>query len=126
GAYSETGALDYVQSVRGDDVRTWVGSFPTANGQVGLLAFVGSNPIGLDVIGGRGLYARLHERLLGGYIMDALETPDAPGAPRPEDAQAFLDLTRSARRVAAPTVGRGIYSVLSRTVIGGELLDGEH
>lgn len=125
GAVSATGALDHVQAARAGDVGSWIEMFPVVPGQVGVLAFVGGRPIGLDVIGGRALYARLHDRLMRGYIMDALELPDAPGSPGREAAQHFLDLTREAGRVEAPTVGRGRYGVLSTTVVGGELMDGE-
>jgi hypothetical protein len=104
--------------------------FSCEDGQVGLLAFVGDTPIGMDVVGGRTLFARLHARLLRGYIMDALDratssrrapaTPPETGSP-----QEFLGVVRGARRVIAPTVGKGRYAVLTGAVIGGELLEGD-
>ena len=94
------------------------------------LAFIGARPLGLDAIGGRALYARLHDRLLRGYLMDGLAGPEPASAPPEPDflqaaAEAFLDDARSARRAEAPTVGRGTYRVLAGPVVGGELVDGD-
>jgi hypothetical protein len=125
GGRSSTGALDDLYQARAADIGAWVAPFVLVPGQVGLLAFLGDRPLGMDVIGGRALYGRLHGRLLRGYVMDALESPTATAEVTREAAQAFLDRTREAERVEAPTVGRGRYSVLARTVVGGELVDGE-
>lgn len=125
-AYSPTGALDEVYGERRLEIDEWARSFPAIPGQVGLLAFAGSDALGMDVVGSPTLYARLHDRLLRGYLLDALavRTPgaDSPAATR---AQQFLDRVRAARRLPAPTVGRGTYTVLSRGVVGGELVDGD-
>jgi len=78
----------------------------------------------MDVIGGRSLFAKLHERLVRGYIMDALGSRSRRD-PGTERAQDFLDRVRVARRMESSTVGQGRYAVLSGVVIGGELKDGE-
>jgi hypothetical protein len=124
GARSDTGALNHLYDARADDVAGWVREFPAIEGQVGVLAFLGVRPLGMDLIGGRALYARLHERLVRGYIMDALGSRSTrePGAERAQD---FLDRVRVTRRVESPTVGNGRYSVLAGVVIGGELRDEE-
>jgi hypothetical protein len=124
GATSATGALNDLYDARADDIQSWLAAFPAVEGQVGILAFVGVRPLGLDVIGGRALYARLHERLVRGYVMDALgsQSTRLPGHRR---AQAFLDAVGAAARVDAATVGKGAYAVLTGEVIGGELRDGE-
>jgi hypothetical protein len=124
GARSETGALDHLYEARSDDVEEWARHFPAVEGQVGVLAFVGVRPLGLDPIGGCALYARLHDRLVRGYIMDALGSRSRR-EPGRERAQDFLDRVRVTRRVESPTVGRGVYSVLASVVIGGELRDDE-
>jgi hypothetical protein len=123
GESSATGALNEVAHRKGHDMKTWTASFPALSGQVGILAFIGSDPLGLDVVGDATLYARLHDRLIGGYIQDALRVRGVNGAPDPEAAQAFLGGVRSANRVEAPTVGRGVYRVLTGGVTGGELED---
>lgn len=121
-AFSPTGALNDVYDIRADDVESWARQFPAVEGQVGVLAFLGVRPLGLDLIGGRGLYAKLHERLVRGYVLDALGSRGTR-APGHERAQAFLDRVRVARRVDSPTVGQGSYAVLVDVVIGGELRD---
>ena len=104
-------------------------AFPPVAEQVGLLAFVGALPVGLDVVGGRALYARLHARLLRGYLLDALDratSSDAePSVPEEPAAQRYLDAVRAARRATSPTPGKGTYAVLTGDVVGGELIDGE-
>jgi hypothetical protein len=123
GESSATGALNEVARGKAHDLSTWTASFPALPGQVGILAFIGADPLGLDVVGDGTLYARLHDRLIGGYAQDALRVRGAEGEPDPEAAQGFLRSVGSASRVDAPTVGRGIYRVLTGEVTGGELED---
>jgi hypothetical protein len=147
GVRSATGALDEAYKARRLDLDGWAGGFPTVEGQVGLLALTPEGALGLDVIGSQALYARLHRRLLNGYLMDGLdrdalgrgargeEPPyrfsDQLAPPRVGDdgrwpetlARRFMRNVTGSKRTAAPTVGLGSYSVLTQTVIGGELLD---
>jgi hypothetical protein len=122
GGHSATGALDDVFRARESDIDTAASRFPLRPLQLGLLAFVGAHPIGMDVIGGTNLYARLHDRLLRGYVIDGFSAP-AAGEATVEAAQEYLDRVGRASRVAAPSVGRGSYRVVSGEVIGGELTD---
>ena len=123
GESSATGALNEVAHRKAHDLKTWTASFPALPGQVGILAFIGADPLGLDVVGDGTLYSRLHDRLIGGYVQDALRVRGADGELDPEAAQGFLRSVGSASRVDAPTVGRGIYRVLNGQVTGGELED---
>jgi len=145
---SSTSALDEISEGAGSKVDEWVESLPPREGQVGLLVFLDGRPLGLDVIGGRTLYARLHERLLRGYALDVLgararrrpareERPEGGGEHDvaagetggevdESDALRFLDRVQRATRTPSPTVGRGEYFVLSDTCVGAELVDGSH
>ena len=123
GGRSRTRALNELYRFRAADLEEWVQSFPAVDQQVGLLAFIGSRPLGMDVIGGHELYTKLHDRLLRGYIMDALGARTRTAAVAEAHAQQFLDGVQGAVRVESPTVGEGTYSMLSGTVIGGELMD---
>lgn len=142
GVRSPTSALDEAYDTRRIDLRSWAKSFPLADGQVGLVAVTPKGPVGLDVIGGQALYGRVHDRLLNGYLMDALDQ-GAVGSrrtyrlddatPGPEDgdaggpetaARGFMRQVTSAHFTEAPTVGLGRYSVLSGEVVGGELVEG--
>jgi hypothetical protein len=124
GTVSETGALDHLYDTHAADLDRWAREFPPVEGQVGLLAFLGDRPLGMDVIGGTNLYRRLHSRLLRGYVMDALGSRRRGASPPALEAQRFLDRLQAVRRVPSPTVGRGEYRVLTGEAIGGELLDG--
>lgn len=124
GGGSSTGALDSLYELKGRDLEEWSQHFPWVDDQVGLLAFWGDRPLGLDLIGGHRLYARLHKQLVRGYIMDALTAgrarSDRLGQ---ESATLFFERVKRATRTRAPTVGRGEYRVLSSGVMGGELTD---
>lgn len=122
GGRSKTGALNDLYGLKSLDLKEWTNHFPWVDDQIGLLVFLGDQPLGLDVIGCHRLYARLHKRLVSGYVMDALASNATPDdQPDAKMAAGFLDRVRSAERTDAPTVGRGTYRVLSGTVTGGEL-----
>ncbi len=132
GVNSDTGAMDEIYDLHSESVDDWIASFPCRDDQVGLLAFLGRRPLGLDVVGSQVLHARLHERFLGGYVMDALARRRRPtekptGAHRnginPESAHRFLSVVGLAPRGKAPTVGRGTYHLLSGRAIGAECSD---
>lgn len=80
-----------------------------------MAAFLDGRPLAFDVVADRELYASVHPRLIGGYVLDALRAqgvapgpggvePDVPepGADRlgPDAAERFLSLVRYARRTA--------------------------
>jgi hypothetical protein len=130
GVDSPTQALDDVYRGVSSRIEDWIAYFPGVDSQVGLMVFVDGTPLGMDIVGGCGLYARLHERLLRGYVLDALEVSRRAKQPETDTelvdegaALRFLDRAQKAVRTPAPTVGRGVYHVLSETVVGGELLD---
>lgn len=132
GGHSDTGALDRAYEARRVDLDELAASFPTVDGQVGLLVYARGTPLGLDLIGGRALYGRLHSRLLMGYLLDALGMRAVGPAARRRsheaprfDPQSYLDRVRSTKRTSAPTVGVGEYRVLSGEVVGGELVHDE-
>lgn len=121
GAHSDTMALNEYSDQRGEDVASRVRRFPFGDEQVGILAFLNGAPLGMDVIGGRALYAAYHERLLRGYVLDALGAKPEGAEVAAADAQAFLDAVRGAERVSSPTIGVGAYAALAGAVVGGEL-----
>lgn len=125
-ARSETSALDELYESL-PPVETFLNTCPVLPGQVGFVAFHDATPLGMDVIGGRELYARLHERLLFGYIMDShsMHRERVTRSADAEQAQRYLDQVRTARRAQAPSVGRGRYQVLVGEVVGGELIDND-
>ena len=123
GAQSPSGALDHAYDVAQDSIDTWLTHFPAVPQQVGLLAMIGNQPLGVDVIGGANLYSRLHQRFLYGYVMDALTTDVNATSLPPVTGEEYLDRVRTADRSATDSVGGGRYHVLSGRVVGGELND---
>lgn len=123
GVDSASGALDDLHESRARDIDAWSKAFSWVDDQVGILAFLGDEPLGMDIIGCHKLYGRFHKRLVTGYIMDALaqrrRRRDASASE--EAAKSFLEGVRQARLTEAPTVGAGVYYVLSGDVMGGEL-----
>ena len=140
GVHSRTGAMDEVYDRHAETLEDWIARFPCAEGQVGLLALLDGRPLGVDVVGSPEFYARLHERILGGYCMDALSWRGRADAHRGIDGPAadanhgpdllaaadrFLAEVGSAARGVAPTAGKGTYRLLSGAAIGAELADAD-
>ena len=130
GVISDTGALDEIYDRHSETLDEWVAHFSCADDQLGLLAFLGHRPLGLDVVGSQALHARLHERFLGGYVMDAMarrhqakESGSRDNGVSLESANCFLADVGSALRGHAPTVGKGTYHLIAGRAIGAELSD---
>ena len=104
-------------------------SFPKLDGQVGILASLGRQLLGLDALGSPELYSPLHRRLLTGYLITALaageRAEDEEGAEEKE-LMALARALESAARVAAPCPGYGEYSTIHGDVVGGELRHNGH
>ena len=124
--HSPTDSLDDVSRSAEDEVFEWAEEFPLLEEQIGVLAFLRGTPLALDVIGSPKLYGKIHDRLMRGYIMDALSTRRTMRRPGEIDAMAeeageFLRAASSATGQKAPTAGIGTYYVLSGGVTGGRL-----
>jgi hypothetical protein len=130
GGASSTGALDALYVNRRDEMHRWIEAFPLLPLQVGLLAFMGTTPLGVDAVGSPRLFGRLHGRILTGYVLDAMEglEPEAQSPRRRRRARTtaavqFMDAVRQAARTPSESVGLGEYRVLHGAVLGGELVD---
>jgi len=103
--------------------------FPLLEGQVGILAFLGRQLLGLDALGSPDLYSSLHSRLLSGYLLTALAAGEKAQSESPADEGEIAALARAlecAERVFAPCPGHGEYSTLHGQVTGGELRHNGH
>jgi hypothetical protein len=133
GSESRTGALDALYVNRRDAMDRWLEAFPLLPLQVGLVAFLGSAPLGVDAVGSPGLFAPLHRRVLTGYVLDAMDGLEE-GAPelrkkrraRTSSALQFVEAVRQAARAPSESVGLGEYRVLHGSVLGGELVNQGH
>jgi hypothetical protein len=125
GGTSHTGALDSIYENRRTEMEGWIRAFPLVENQVGLVAFQGETPLATDAVGSPALYAKIHARLLTGYVLDAMEGWDphhpAPQPSRPE-AEFLLEALGAAERVPSHSVGAGEYRILRGRVLGGELI----
>jgi hypothetical protein len=104
-------------------------SFPLLEAQVGILAFLDRQLLGLDVLGSPDLYAPVHGRLLTGHLVTVLAAGKRPTLDQPArepELKALAKALQDAQRVAAPCPGRGRYSTLHGEVTGGELTHNGH
>jgi hypothetical protein len=103
--------------------------FPLLDNQVGILAFMGRDLLGLDILGTPELYAPLHRRLLTCYLITALTSGEKGKMESPaEEAemQALAMALEGAHREAAPCPGHGEYATIHGDVTGGELRHNGH
>jgi hypothetical protein len=126
GGRSDTGALNTIFESRRPQMESWIRAFPLVESQVGLVAFQGNIPLATDAVGSPDLYAKLHARLLTGYVMDAMEGCDS-GRPSRQASMAEAELLQealgAAERIPSLSVGSGEYRILRGRVLGGELVD---
>ena len=135
GGTSSTGALDSIFAGRLEEMKSWKRAFPLLPHQIGLLAIVGEAVLGMDAIGSPSLYDKVHDRMLTGYIMDAMEGRGE--GPREErsppirssltsSAERFIENVTTSDRSPSESVGMGEYRVLRSKVLGGELVNDGH
>lgn len=129
GGSSDTGALNSIYESRRPQMESWIQAFPLVEGQVGLVGFQGEISLATDAVGSPDLYAKVHARLLTGYVMDAMERWD-PGHPAPQasvpEAEFLMEALGAAERIPSLSVGSGEYRILRGRVLGGELIDNGH
>ena len=103
--------------------------FPLLDNQVGILAFMGRNLLGLDILGTPELYSPLHRRLITGHLISALTSGEKGELESPaEEAemQALARALESAQRETAPCPGHGEYTTIHGELAGGELRHNGH
>jgi hypothetical protein len=108
GAHSRTGALRDVFDHRRGMVDRVHAEIEMKCSQVGMLAAIGGRFVVLDYASDVEAFAALHDRLLAGYALDALE-PELDGARTPslEDARDFLALLLGVTTQRTDAVGLG-------------------
>jgi hypothetical protein len=107
---SPTGAMHDAFQARQQQLDECLRCFARQEGQVGLLVLIGGQVAGFDLVSRPEVYARLHDKLVRSYVLDALlDQPGTPTAPEAAAgaARAFLDSTQAAREEVFPSVGYG-------------------
>lgn len=107
---SPTAALNDAFKAHAESLNQCLRAFPRKEGQVGLLVLINGVVAGLDVVSRPEVYARLHEKLIRSYVLDALL--DGTASPKTvteasANAQAFLATTYNSREEVFPSVGYG-------------------
>ncbi len=137
GSHSRTGALDTVYEDHRGQMDRWLQAFPRLPRQVGIMAFLGTTPLGMDALGSPRQYGPLHARILTGYVLDAMDELGGGGRRRgrrktrgksvpSREAENFLGKIQDARRTPSESVGSGTYRILDGVVLGGELVENGH
>ncbi len=72
GSHSPTSAMSDAFKAREEDLRQCEQIFKPVNNQVGLLAFIGGNVAGMDLLSLSSAYARLHPKLVRSYSLEGM------------------------------------------------------
>jgi hypothetical protein len=119
GARSRTGAYSDYLATRKTDLQEIGGAFRPVPGQVGFVAAIGGEVIGVEIVGRGEVFERAFQRLLHGYAVDAADAGflrDEPSrgwrgrrsAPRRFDApEPFLEALSAAPVASGPSLGEG-------------------
>jgi len=111
GAPSETMAYaDYV-GTRARDLDETTRAFHPVEGQVGFVASIGGEVVGIEAIGSPGVFARVFPKLVRAYAIDAIDSErlrEAPSQLRFDAPEPFLEAVAGAPvRSRGPSLGLG-------------------
>src|SRR4051812_42038639 len=104
--HSATGAMSDIYDGRRDRLAEFKAATPLHDGQTGALVAIGGAISVLDHVSRPDVFATLHQPLVHGYALDALEADDAH-VPSLEDAQAFLGRLMTTRLSHRDGIGTG-------------------
>ncbi|MGQ9922098.1 MAG: ARPP-1 family domain-containing protein [Desulfobacca sp.] len=126
---SPTQALSDLYEVQRESSEDYLGHFSPVAQQVGLAAAIDGTLAGVELLGRADSLQRLYPKLVGSYVLDALETAkqQITASPSPEDVQHLLDDGAAAIVERRPSVGLGFDLRLeSAKVIGAGLEYEDH
>jgi hypothetical protein len=126
GSKSPTSAMSDVYKSRDEDLRNCDEVFKCVPNQVGLLAFIGGEPAGLDTVSLTDAYAHLHSKLVRSYVLEGLLEPKKTSC-SPEtigaEARKFLDDLLAAEETEFPSIGYGTdHRFKSTNLVGSALV----
>jgi len=126
GTDSATGAMRDVYESRQNALDAAMEAFTTVSDQSGLLAIIGGQVVGFDLISKPDAYKRLHDKLVKSYVMDALvrrrRKPAGETAEPTERAQEFLEAVTTCEETRFKSVGHGDDFRYKRDRIAGSAL----
>jgi hypothetical protein len=107
---SPTSAMHDAFKAQAGQLNECLRAFCRVEGQVGLMVLIGGEVAGFDVVSRSEVYARLHEKLVRSYVLDAL-LDQSTTAKTAKDAtplaRSFLTALEQSREEVFPSVGYG-------------------
>lgn len=107
---SPTSAMHDLVKAKAERLDKCLKAFPRSEGQVGLLVLLNGRVAGFDAVSRPEVYARLHERLVRSYVLDALLEEPPADKPTIEASKVALDFIASlatSQEEVFPSVGYG-------------------
>jgi hypothetical protein len=130
GTASPTSAMSDVFAVYDEKLKECIAKFPCQSGQQGLMMLHNGQVAGLDLISRPEAYARLHEKFVRSYVLEALmEKPSKPGdiESAREKALAFLADAVRAGEQKFQSAGYGWdYRLRAEGLAGNALVADDH
>lgn len=121
---SPTSAMRDVYEGRTEDITDYIESIPSVAGQCGVLVFIAGRLAGIDLVGYPLAYAKLHQKILTSYVMEAIlqKKGSAPEGLQ-EKARSFIDEIASCSGEGFPAAGMGRdYRFKSPKLVGSALM----
>jgi len=122
---SPTGAMKDVFEAKAHALHEYLDAFPIQPGQQGVLVYLDNRPAGLDLLSRPEAYARIHEKLIRSYAMEALIDHEVPPLPpdQAERPKAFLQRVASCTDDSYAGVGLGTeHRLEGKDLIGSVLV----
>lgn len=122
---SPTGAMKDVFESKVDEMNRYLDAFILQPGQQGVIIYLDSRPAGIEFLSRPEAYARVHDKLIRSYVMEALIEEGPPAAPpeKPEHAQEFLKRIAACNAESYPAVGLGTeFRLEGKDIIGSALV----
>jgi hypothetical protein len=107
---SPTSSMHDAYKVHAERLTECLKAFPSVEGQTGLMVIINGRVSGLDVVSRPEVYARVHQKLVRSYVLDALlgAPPVISRTDEPSTlAHTFIDSLRASREEVFPSVGYG-------------------
>jgi hypothetical protein len=122
---SPTSAMHDAFKARREQLDACLRAFPREEGQVGLLVLIGGRVTGLDLVSRPEVYARLHDKLVRSYVLDALldQPGGTAGSTDPQvAARDYVASTEAASEEVFPSVGYGRDHRFTTSALAGSAL----
>jgi hypothetical protein len=126
GAPSFTSAMQDVFTVKAAELAKSGEAFKRVANQIGFIAFLRGNPVGLDLISLTSAYSRLHPKLVQSYALEGLFHEDQQAPPVEvisTQARKFIEEIAMAEESEFPSIGHGVdHRFKGRALAGAALI----